>query len=64
MRTDMPGVQIKVNGIETRSYANGIVSIEIPLPQQKNRYTISAAIPLKDSLKAMPCGDHDVMVFQ
>ena len=57
----IPNVNVKIDGIETRSDANGIVTINIPLEQQKMEYTISADIPLKDNIKTMPCGKNDVI---
>lgn len=59
--TVVPNRTVYVDGIKAISDKQGKVSLQIPLPQQKQRYHISANITLLDDTIYMPCGDSDII---
>ena len=50
-----------VDGHSTMSDANGNVKLDIPLPEQKKAYPISATLPLLVDSLYLPCGPDDVI---
>lgn len=51
---ELPCCKVNVGGFETISDENGYVSIDIPLELQRTEYTISAEVPLLDTVFTMP----------
>ena len=47
---------IKIEDMATRSNAEGVVSLRVPLGKQKEKYKLSSTIPLEDSILYMPYG--------
>lgn len=61
----VPNCLVVIDGREVLSDANGVVSVHIPLPQQKPSYHItSQEVLLLDSIVYMPCGNDDVIGLQ
>lgn len=52
---------VYIDGIETKSDSRGVVSLKIPLSQQKPKYHISAEIPLEVDTIYVPCGAADII---
>lgn len=59
--TSPAGCRVTVGGIEAVSDANGTVSLTVPLPLQKQKYDLTADVPLDDDTLYMPCGPNDVI---
>lgn len=47
--------KIFIEGIETESDLNGIVSLHVPLALQRQSYRLKTDIPLEDTILYMPC---------
>lgn len=57
--------EVFVDGQRVVSNDSGIVSLYIPLIQQKKAYSVSAlTVMLEDSIKTMPCGPNDVIIIK
>ena len=57
--------EVFVDGQRVVSNDSGIVSLYIPLIQQKKAYPVSAlTVMLEDSIKTMPCGPNDVIIIK
>lgn len=52
---------VYIDGIETRSDSQGKVRLNVPLSRQKQKYYVSAAIPLEVDTVYMPCGASDII---
>ena len=51
----IPNKRIFIEGIETESDGNGIVSLHVPLAVQRQSYRLKTDIPLEDTILYMPC---------
>ena len=59
-----PNTLLSIDGHPAKSDENGLVSITIPLSEQKTSYPISSSITLLDDAITMPCGPDDVLLFK
>lgn len=59
--TTIPNTRVVVDGHEAVSDAEGIVSLYIPLEQQKTFYIVKAPFPLVSDTLNMPCGEDDAI---
>ena len=57
----VPDCKVEINGISTVSDETGHVTLSIPLESQRTRYSISAEIPLQDTIVHVPCGKNDII---
>lgn len=55
----VPNLSFNIDGHMVSSDANGLVSLFIPLSEQKSEYPVSSSIPLFQSCIYMPCGKDD-----
>jgi len=53
----LSGVEVTIDGKRVLSDENGVVTLTIPLEEQKKNYPISASIPLHEDSLYLPCGD-------
>lgn len=58
------GCSITIDGITTRSDAQGVVRLRVPLERQKTEYAVSADVPLAEKSIRMPCGANDVLTVR
>lgn len=58
----VPGVTISIAGQTVVSDAAGRISITVPLSKQKDKYPISASLPLEYDTLHVPCGQDDVVL--
>ena len=59
-----PNTELSIDGHPAKSDENGLVSITIPLEEQKMVYPISSSITLVDETISLPCGPDDVLLFK
>lgn len=59
-----PNTELSIDGHPAKSDENGLVSITIPLSEQKTAYPISSSITLVDETISLPCGPDDVLLFR
>lgn len=59
-----PNTELSIDGHPAKSDENGLVSITIPLGEQKTAYPISSSITLVDETISLPCGPDDVLLFK
>ena len=55
----VPNLSFDIDGHTVSSDANGLVSLFIPLAEQKRKYPVSSSIPLHQNCIYMPCGEDD-----
>lgn len=61
----LPNAKVMVEGNDALSDDSGYVSLSIPLSEQKKNYSItSKTVLLVDSIKTMPCGPYDLILFK
>ena len=58
----VPNVKVNVEGFEATSDANGQVSIDIPMDQQRPRYNVTATSPAISGTIEMPCGEDEIIM--
>lgn len=56
--------EMRVAGVSVVSDEKGCISMFIPLERQRQSYSLSAEVPLHDSVVYVPCGKSDVIVVQ
>ena len=56
--------KVTIEGFETLSDENGMVSLFIPLEMQRKAYKITTDVPLVTDSIFMPCGDDDVILVK
>lgn len=56
------GGAVIIDGHEVVSDAQGVVTLSIPLPQQRKAYPVTSSLPLLTDTIFMPCGDDDVLL--
>ena len=59
--TFIPNTTVDIAGHKATSDADGIVSLFIPLEEQRGAYPVKAPFELEKDSVFMPCGDNDVM---
>lgn len=59
-----PNTVLSIDGHPAKSDENGLVSITIPLSEQKTSYPVSSSITLFDDSITMPCGPDDVLLYK
>ena len=57
----IPGTTVDVAGHQATSDAEGLVSLSIPLEEQRRAYRVKAPFALEQDSVYMPCGENDVM---
>lgn len=57
------GVAVKIDKYQAVSDAEGVVSIKIPLEEQRQTYSVEADVPLQTDTIYMPCGPNDVLAI-
>ena len=60
----LPMTKISIEGQETLSDENGIVTLFIPLPRQRKAYKIRSDLNLINDSIVMPCGADDVVLVK
>lgn len=53
--------EIEIAGIKSKSDANGLIYINVPLEYQQQKYSINSSIPLVRDTLYMPCGPDDII---
>ena len=56
--------RVKIEGQETTSDKNGIVTLFVPLEKQRKAYQIKSDITLVNDSVFMPCGEDDVIMVR
>lgn len=51
----VPDVSVSIDGQQAVSDKNGRVELHVPIARQRTSYTVSASVPLADSIVYMPC---------
>ena len=59
--TSLSGVEVSIGGHTVQSDETGLVSLTVPLPEQRKTYPISATLPLQEDSIYMPCGENDCL---
>lgn len=57
----LPNRKVKVADLETKSDENGLVSVFVPLEQQRIAYDVTVGTTINDTIH-MPCGKDDVIL--
>lgn len=60
----LPNRTVSVGDIEATADSNGIVTLFVPLSEQKQQYTVTADFPLADDVLVMPCDANQVIAAQ
>lgn len=60
----VPDADVSIDGTETKSDANGIVDVFIPLKKQKTDYEVSGSLELEDNIIHMPSGKDDALIVK
>lgn len=64
LEESLTNTDITIDGHKVTSDEEGIVTLMIPLEEQKTVYPIVSSLPLIDSLVYAPCGPDDVISFK
>lgn len=62
--TVVAGCDVEIEGMKSTTDAEGRVKFEVPLASQRPSYSVSAAVPLEDSVVYMPSGKDDVILVK